>query len=159
MSLQQELGLLHPFKDKAHEALVNIAFTGTVLSKEGQNLLNLYGLTLAQFNVLLLLKDQSVDGRINQTGLGNMLMVNRSNITSLIDRMVKADLVRRVPDPDDRRVHYIEMTEKGEQVLSNANDAYFGHLAKIVSVLTSDECEQLAEILGRIRKQLTAVNH
>ena len=87
MSLKNELGLPNPFSHKEHEAMLNIVVTGTLLTKEGEKILRPYGLTDAQFNILMLLKYQSPDGKINQTILGKMLLVNRSNITGLIDRM------------------------------------------------------------------------
>ena len=90
MSLQDELGLENSIKNRAHEALLNVVLTGTLLVKEGDRVLRPFGLTDAQFNVLMLLKYQSDHGEMNQTSLGNMLLVNRSNVTGLIDRLEQA---------------------------------------------------------------------
>jgi len=87
MGLQKELGLTNPFMHKGHETVLNIVLTGTLLAKEGNRILQPFGLTDAQFNVLMLLKYQASGGRINQTNLGNMMLVNRSNITGLIDQL------------------------------------------------------------------------
>ena len=108
MSLQEELILPNPFSHKSHEAMLSIVVTGTLLLREGAKLLRPYGLTDTHFNILMLLKYQSENGRINQTRLGNMLLIHRSNITGIIDRMEKADLVRRIADPEDRRINYID---------------------------------------------------
>ncbi|MCE5249828.1 MarR family transcriptional regulator [bacterium] len=154
MSLHDEIGLLKPFKSQGHETLLTVILTASLLVKEGQQLLRPYGLTEAQFNVLLLLKDQSENGMLNQTKLGSMLLVNRSNITGLIDRMEQAGMVKRIPDGDDRRVNLVQMTDEGRQLLANAEKIYFKRVNEITSVLSSNEFVHLTKILERIRKQL-----
>jgi len=154
MSLKEELGLLRPFRNKAHETLLNIILTGTLLAKEGSRILQPFGLTDAQFNVLMLLKFQSLEGKLNQTSLGNMLLVNRSNVTGLIDRMEAAGLVNRTADPEDRRVKHIVITDAGRQVLEKASRAYFSCIDQIMSELQEDEFAVLTEMLERVRKRL-----
>ncbi len=154
MSLQDELGFRQPIENEANEVVLNIIFTGTLLAKEGQRVFRPFGLTLAQFNVLMLLKRQSVDGRINQTTLGKMMLVNRSNITGLVDRMEEAGLVRRTDDPEDRRVHYVEMTETGDRVLEEVHKTYFSRIEEIMSVLSGNEHKFLSSMLESVRMQL-----
>ena len=91
MSLQNELGFINPIETRAHEALMNVVLTSALLVKQGHRLMRPFGLTDAQFNVLMLLKYQSDNGELNQTDLGNMLVVNRSNVTGLVDRLEQAD--------------------------------------------------------------------
>ncbi len=154
MSLQDELGFRQPIENETNEAVLNIIFTGTLLAKEGQRVFRPFGLTLAQFNVLMLLKRQSVDGRINQTTLGKMMLVNRSNITGLVDRMEEAGLVRRTDDPEDRRVHYVEMTDAGGRVLEEGHKAYFSRIEEIMSALSGNEHKFLSSMLESVRMQL-----
>ncbi|MEA2063376.1 MAG: MarR family transcriptional regulator [Gemmatimonadota bacterium] len=154
MSLRNELGYKKPFKHRVEETLLSIIHTGTLLSKEGDRLLRPFGLTDAQFNVLVLLKYHSVDGRINQTSLGKMLLVNRSNITGLVDRMEKAGLVRRISDPQDRRVNYVTMTDAGGRVLEKAHQAYLSRIEEVMSNLSAQDQETLSGILEKVRGQL-----
>lgn len=154
MSLQHELGLPNPFSHRAHEAVYNIIITEALLAKEGEKILSPIGITIAQINILMLLKYQSVNGRINQTKLGAMLFVNRSNITGLIDRMEKSQMVRRIPDPEDRRVKYVEMTKKGQELLEKAYVTYHERLHEVMSVLNDSDCDSLCSNLESIRKNL-----
>ena len=154
MSLKDELGLLKPFTHRAHETVLNIVLTGTLFVKEGTRILQPFGLTDAHFNVLMLLKHHTLDGRITQTELGNMLLVNRANITGLIDRMEKAGLVRRIPDPADRRVNYIEMTEEGIKALEKANKAYYERIQEIMSSLSDSDYTSLCSLLETIRDRM-----
>jgi DNA-binding MarR family transcriptional regulator len=153
MGLREELGLPHRFSHKSHEAMMNIVITGTLLVREGASLLRPFGLTETQFNILMLLKYQSDDGRISQTRLGNMLLIHRSNVTGIIDRMEKSGLVRRIPDPGDRRINHIEMTVKGGKTLEEAHAVYHARLDEVMSVLSeSDFCKIIALHEGIRRK-------
>ena len=102
----------------------------------------------------MLLKYQTVNGRLSQTVLGKMLLVNRANITGLIDRMEKARLVRRISDPVDRRVKYIEMTEDGIQVLEKAIKVYYGRIQEITSSLSNSDYTSLCSLLETIRERM-----
>ena len=154
MRLYEEIGFKKPVKHKGHETLLNIVVTATLLVKETQQILRPVGLTDAQFNVLMMLKTQSEIGTLNQTELGTMLLVNRSNVTGLIDRMERTGLVKRIPDNDDRRVNLVEMTEAGEKILESAQALYFKRIGEITSVLSSNEDNHLCKILERIRNQV-----
>ena len=139
MGLQEELKFPNSFASKSHEAMLNIVFTGTLLLREGTRLLRPFGITDTQFNILMLLKYQSEDGRINQTTLGNMLLVHRSNITGIIERMEKIDIVKRVADPEDRRINYIGMTNKGKEIFEEAHKVYFQRLDEIMSAISKSD--------------------
>ena len=154
MSLYEEIGFYRPFIHKGHETLLNIVVTSTLLVKEAQQILRPTGLTDAQFNILLMLNGQTENGRLNQTELGKMLLVNRSNVTGLIDRMEKNGLVKRFPDLVDRRVNLIQITGKGDDVLKNAQKLYYKRIEELTSVLSEDEDNNLRKILDKIRSGL-----
>jgi DNA-binding MarR family transcriptional regulator len=154
MGLQHEMGFNRPVKHKGHETLLNIFVTATLLIKETQRLLKPFGLTDAQFDVLMMLGTQSENGTLNQTELSAMLLVNRSNITGLIDRMEHAGWVRRLSDNEDRRVNLIGMTEEGKALLEKAKTVYITRVDEITSILSKEEQHRLCETLERIRKQL-----
>jgi len=154
MGLAEELGLSRPFVRRDHEMVLSVVFTGTLLAKEGRRILQPFGLTDAQFNILMLLKYQSEEGKINQTELSRMLFVNRSNVTGLIDRLEKAGFVRRTAAPSDRRTNYIELTEKGGGVLEKACAAYYERIEEIMSALSESDCRALCGMLESIRKRL-----
>lgn len=154
MSLYQELSYKRPFKFQVEETLLSIIHTGNLLSKDGQRVLRPFGLTDAWFNVLMLLEHHCDEGRLSQTKLGRMLLVNRSNVTGLVDRMEKAGLVRRVADREDRRVNQLEMTEAGRRVLEKAYKEYFSRIGEIMSTLSGKEQHNLSQMLEKVRRQL-----
>jgi DNA-binding MarR family transcriptional regulator len=154
MSLQQELGFPNPIEDLEHEAVISIVLTGQMLAKEGDRLLRPLGLTDSQFNILILLKYQVQGGEINQTQLGQMLLVNRSNVTGLVDRMEQAGWIERVGEARDRRVKRVRMTSAGRKLTDRAENVYFDRIHQVMSALTSAENRQLCQLLERLRERL-----
>ncbi len=151
MTLQQELGLINPIESSAHEVLMNVVFTGELLAKEMNRLLRPFQLTDAQFNVLLLLRYQSNRGGMTQTDLGKMLLVNRSNVTGLVDRMEKAGWVSRSADAGDRRVNQIKITKPGKRLLERVETIYYTRIEEIMTSFASEEHTQLCHMLERVR--------
>jgi len=154
MALGDELGFRNPVQHPAHEALLGLVVTAGLLSKEGDRVLRPLGLTDSQFNVLALLRFQSEDGALDQSTLGRMLVVNRSNVTGLIDRMERAGWVERTADRGDRRVKQVRLTAAGRRLLERADRLYFQRVLEVMAALPEREREQLARTLEKIRAAL-----
>jgi DNA-binding MarR family transcriptional regulator len=155
MKLQEELGLRMGFKLSAHEAILNIYYTGERVKKRARKFFSQYGITDVQFNVLRLLYNQTgKEYSLTQAELSKMMLVNRSNVTSLIDRMEKAGLVRRNDVPGDRRYNAIQLTSQGGKILLEVEDKYLKEVTKIMSELTGKETRELIQLLERIRANL-----
>jgi DNA-binding MarR family transcriptional regulator len=158
MSLKVELGMRKGFDYQPHEALLSIYYTASRARKKAGEFFRLHGLTDVQFNVLSLLKAQSGEnGGLTQVELSRMMLVNRANITTLIDRMEKADLVVRKPVPDDRRYNIIELTDHGQDMHAKVAGVYRAKITEIMDVLEEDEKEKLVEILEKVRLNLDKV--
>jgi DNA-binding MarR family transcriptional regulator len=156
MSLQQELGLRSAIENKPHEALLSIILTATLLEKEGNRLLRPLALTESQFNILMLLRYQSDGGELNQTRIGDMLLVNRSNVTGLIDRMEQAGWVQRSAQEGDRRVKQVSLTPAGRELLEKAEVIYREQVKKVIGSLPKEERVQLCRTLEKVREKLRA---
>lgn len=154
MTLQDELGLIKAIENPAHETVISIVLTGGRLTKEGDRLLRPFKLTDSQFNVLMLLKHQSGPDGMSQTKLGKMLLVNRSNVTGLIDRMEQAGWVERVDEADDRRVKRVRLTNSGRKLLEKAEKAYFKRVEEVMGPLEPGQIQALTRLLAEIRSRL-----
>jgi DNA-binding MarR family transcriptional regulator len=159
MSLQHELGYPGPIRSRPHEAVLNMLVTGEMLAKEGDALLRGFGLTLAQFNVLMLLTHQAPPEGVTQVTLGRMLLVHRSNITGLIDRMTKAGWVERVKDPADRRAYHVRLTRAGRRLAARVEGPYIDRVEAVMAGLEPDEIQRLCDLLGRVRARLRGNGH
>ena len=154
MSFQQELDLPYPIRNHRHEAVLGIVLTGALLAKEGDRLLRPMGLTDSQFNVLMLLRYQTEGGAISQTQLGRMLLVNRSNVTGLIDRMEESGWVRRIPESGDRRIKLVELTANGRRLLNRVQKVYFEAISRTMSDLTRQDLARLGQMLQLLRQRI-----
>ena len=155
MKLANELNFKNPIKIPAHEALLNIYYTGDLLRKRAREFFVQYNITDVQFNLMVLLRHQADEETgLTQADLSRMLLVNRSNITSLIDRMERAGLVERADVPGDRRYNAIRLTGKGRQTLRNVEDKYMDEVKKVMAALPGPEMERLVNSLEHIRQAL-----
>ena len=88
------------------------------------------GLTPQQAHLLCVL----IAGPLGMTELSRILSIERSSLTSMVDRLERRTLVARIPSPTDRRACQIELTPEG---LSLAHDAHNAVVDRI-EALTSD---------------------
>lgn len=153
--LDRELGWRRGFNKQEHEGLLNIYFTGELIRKKAREFFSGHGITDVQFSLMELLRYQAGDGEgLSQADLSRMMLVNRSNITSILDRMEKAGLVRRVRSPRDRRANVIELTSRGGRILDGVEDAYMKEVGRIMGRLSQAELKQLVASLGKVRERL-----
>lgn len=155
MGLQEELDLPRPIEYPGHEALLSIILTGQLFAKEGDRLLKPLGLTDSQLNVLVLLKNHDSEVGVSQTQLGRMLLVNRSNVTGLIDRMERAGLVERTAARGDRRTKLIRLTTHGRKQTERAEKAYFKRIDEVMGDLSPKDMKTLCRILEGMRAKLS----
>lgn len=154
MGLREELGLPNPIRNLPHEAALSVVLTSDLLNKEADRLLRGFGLTEAQFNVLMLLGHQAGPEGLSQTELSRFLLVNRANVTGLVDRMEQSGLIVRTSAPGDRRLKQIRMTRNGKDTLAKAEAAYFGRIQETFGALAEGERKGLIRALERIRRLL-----
>ena len=157
MGLQEELGFPNPIMNHEHETVLNIVLTVEMLAKEGDRMLRAFGLTDSQFNILILLKYQANNKEVNQTQLGRMLLVNRSNVTGLVDRMEQAGWVERKAEPGDRRVKRVRLTRAGSQLLEKAEKVYFDKIKSAMSDIPKETLDTLCNTLEVLRDRVKNV--
>jgi DNA-binding MarR family transcriptional regulator len=155
MALKEELGLKRGFADTAHEALLNIYFTASIMKKRADVFFDQFGLTDVQFNLMDLLHYQSgKEGGLSQAQISDMMLVNRANITSLVDRMEKAGLVTRSAHSNDRRFNIIKLTAKGEKLFIKVEPNYIGQIHKTMACLDEQALKKLTGMLENVRGAL-----
>ena len=110
-----------------------------------------YGLTTEQWGVLTAIKSR---GPLRPTDLADLLERTPNSMSMLIDRMVKAGLVRRTRDRKDRRVVTVSFTEKGKTAVEPAIPAGWEFIHDVVSQLSDNEQRDLASSLERVKYEL-----
>ena len=155
MSLQTELNLKKPPATKAHEAFLSVYFTGTCIKKMAARFLSEFGLSDVQFNLLMMLKHQGSKDGLTQAQLSDMLLVNRPNITGLVDRMEKASLIRRQGDPEDRRANRITLTPKSRKLVDKVDPIYGREMHRVMSGLNNSQINEMIQTLEIIRQKIS----
>ena len=77
------------------------------------------GIPLTWYEILARL-DATPDGRMQMKDLAECILLSRSGLTRLFDRMAAEGLVDRHPCPEDRRGTYAAITDEGRSKLNNA---------------------------------------
>jgi DNA-binding MarR family transcriptional regulator len=155
MVLKDELGLKKDFASPAHEALLNIYYTASVMKKRADEFFGQFGLTDVQFNLMnLLYYESGKEGGLSQAQISDMMLVNRANITSLVDRMEKAELVTRNSHAHDRRYNIIKLTNKGKNLYTKVEPHYFEQIKKVMAPLEDSELRKLMATLDKVRRTL-----
>ena len=110
-----------------------------------------YGLTTEQFGVLTSIKSR---GPLRLVDLASILERGPNSMSMLVDRMVKAGLVRRTRDRKDRRTVFVHMTDKAKDAVDLAAPAGWEFMLKLLSVLSYDEKRALTSMLETIKCEL-----
>jgi DNA-binding MarR family transcriptional regulator len=132
-----------------HKLTRAVLTTADVFLREGQRLFRPHGITAAQYNVLSALAGKK-EG-ISQRELGDLLVVDRSNVTGLVDRMEKAGWVRRADDPADRRVYRVKLTPAGRTLWEKIAPAYEKVVLQVVAGLTKQHAETTLATLMQLQ--------
>lgn len=158
MTLQQELSLQTEINPLPREVILNIYYTASCLKKKADEFFGQFGISDVQFNVMMLLRyQQSGHDGLSQAQISQMMLVNRANITSLIDRMEKAGLVVRTPRENDRRAYLVKLTDQGNDLLDEVEPLYKIEITK-AAVLGDNEHRLLINMLERIRENLQNID-
>ena len=109
-----------------------------------------FGLAPASFDILLRLV-RSPEHRMPMTRLAVEAALSSGGFTKVADRLVAADLICRVPSPDDRRVTFAALTDHGLDVAEKAREACAEILRRIVLTPLGDGAHDLAEAMRTLR--------
>ena len=122
-----------------------------------ESVLREYGLTPEQFAVLTSVKSDG--GSLRPVDLALMLERSPNSVSMLIDRMVKAGLVRRTRDRRDRRAVNVTLTGKGEKALEPAAPADWEFIQRILLTLPDDDKRDLTDTLEMVKCEALAYLH
>ena len=114
-----------------------------------------FDVTLPQFDVLSELEHASEPLTMSQ--LSRELMVSNGNITGVIDRLVTMGLVQRERPNYDRRIQFIQLTEKGSKEFRHMAKLHADWVAHLFTDTTLKDMRQLQSLLLKARS--SAINN
>ena len=110
-----------------------------------------HGLEHGWYDVLATLRRAGPPYRLRPSDLTGTLMLTSSGTTKRLDRLEQAGLIRRDPDPDDRRGTQITLTEAGHRRLDETIEAHLQNERRLLASLGERDQRRLAELLRRLQ--------
>jgi DNA-binding MarR family transcriptional regulator len=111
-----------------------------------------YNLTTEQYGLLAAMI--YLGGSARPTDMAKWLGRSTNSVSMLVDRMVKAGLLKRVRDRGDRRVVNVFITSKGENALQPATRAGWEFIQKITSSLTYEDRHTFIKLHDTLRYEI-----
>lgn len=105
------------------------------------------GLNPTEFAVLELLYHK---GKQPLQQIGQKILLASGSITYVVDKLEKRGYLKRNLCPNDRRVTFAEITKEGQKLMDNIFPLHEKMLHEIMSVLSTEEKDQVIELLKKI---------
>lgn len=116
----------------------------------GRSLERRAGVPHAWFEVLLRVS-RAEGGQVSMSALAQQVALSSGGVTKLIDRMIEAGLVQRVPCPTDRRVSFAALTRQGQEALERAVQVHAADLRRAFAGFDEADLRALDVLLDRLR--------
>jgi len=109
-------------------------------------------LTSSQLNTLLVLQTAGPDGLL-MSEIGQRLVVTKSNVTGLVDRLERQGLVCR-SEHSDRRATVVRLADAGRELLQRTAPGHAELLSELTACLAVEEKQTLIRLLTKLRREL-----
>jgi DNA-binding MarR family transcriptional regulator len=111
-----------------------------------------FDITLPRFDLMAQLERHPHGLRMGE--LSKRMMVTGGNITGITDQLEQEGLVARVPDPNDRRVYTVKLTETGRRTFAEMAVVHEGWIAEMLHEIPPEDKGQLIALLSQMKQHL-----
>jgi DNA-binding MarR family transcriptional regulator len=109
-----------------------------------------HGLPLTSYEVLLFLAD-SPDGRMRMSELADSVLLSRSGLTRLVDRLERDGLLEREQCEEDARGYFAAITDRGRVLFTEARRTHLaGVRERFLSRFSRDDLQTLGELWEKV---------
>lgn len=140
---------LAEFDPSAVEAYLTLAIVAGEMQARLESVISEHGLSRARFVSLILLRKAGTP--LTPAELAHRSSTTTASIASLLEGLVTAGLIRREPRQDDRRSHYVHLTDAGNAKLDAVLPVVYGTMAKMMAPLGNDAREDFVRVLLGLR--------
>ncbi|MEM7127685.1 MAG: MarR family transcriptional regulator [Chloroflexota bacterium] len=89
-------------------------------------------------------------GPLHQNEIGQKLLVSKSNVVALIDKLEKRKLVERQRSEEDRRCIFVHLTESGRALIEEILPIHVAAITQEMSYLTASELRELGRLCRKL---------
>ena len=148
--LQLEIKQNRAFASPEQETFLNLVRSAGALSAPFNQLFKDHELSLPQYNVLRILRGHDGVG-LSCSQISERMVTRDSDITRLVDRLVKGDLASRRRSESDRRVVLIGITARGRRLLADLEGPVTDAHKSTLGHLSAAELAELNRLLVKAR--------
>lgn len=113
-----------------------------------------HGLTLGLFDVLAALRRLGFPYRAKPSELASVTMLTSGGMTGRLDQLENLNLVKRVSDPEDRRVMFAQLSPEGLELIDHLIKVHLAQEAELLDVLSAEDRETLTTLLRTLELRL-----
>jgi DNA-binding MarR family transcriptional regulator len=146
----EELQQTKPFLHIEEEAFLNVQRTADVLMQQLVSVLKSHALSPTQYNVLRILRGAGTSG-LTCKDIGSRMITPDPDITRLLDRLEKRNLLTRNRAREDRRFVTIQITQEGLDTLSQLDAPIRQMQLDVFRHLGEDRVRQMVDLLETVR--------
>jgi DNA-binding MarR family transcriptional regulator len=134
---------------RSTEAFATLVRTGDALWAELDRRIEMtFG--ISQNGALTLAVIDGSGEALTPSGISERLLISSATMTSTLDSLEQRGLIRRTPNPDDRRSLFIEITDKGRATADQMLPGIHNVERRILAALTKTERTQLLKLLDKV---------
>ena len=148
--VQEEIRQSRPFRSREQEATVALLRTASVVSRALARVIEPWGLSLAQYNALRIIRGAGTGG-IPTLSIRERMIEEGTTITRLLDKLEEAGYIRRERSTPDRRQVICQATAAGRALLDELDPIVDAADEEVVAVLGATDLAHFIELLDRVR--------
>ena len=134
------------------ELLVSLLRTTDVLQERFEQMIRPFKISMTQYNVLRILRGAEPTGRTCGE-IGERMIAREPDVTRLLERMEKANLIKRTRDSTDRRVVVTRITSAGLKLLDEM-DPKLREIGGLLKLMGERKIETTLKLLDEIREHV-----
>ena len=140
------------FESSQQKAVINIMYTANWLRDQQSELFKKHDILPQHYNVLRIIKGKHPEA-VSPGDIKEVMLDKGNDVTRLVDKLVKNELVKRDLCENNRRKIDIHITEKGLKFLKELNEPMKKQTSAIKKCLSNKEAEQLSVLLDKLRSR------
>ncbi|MGR3198705.1 MAG: MarR family winged helix-turn-helix transcriptional regulator [Paracoccus sp. (in: a-proteobacteria)] len=135
---------------EAMEIIGRLNELSSLLTRALQPVFAAHGLQGGEFDVLATLRRAGTPFRLTPTALYEATMLTSGGMTARLDRLEARSLIRRLPNPQDRRGTLIELTDQGVALIDTAIGPHAENETRLLAGVPPDDRATLNDLLARL---------
>lgn len=140
------------FMSLREKTLVNLIFTFNFFQHKLEEMMRYFGITPQQYNILRILKGQYPNA-ITLNDIKNRMLDRNSDVSRIVERMRKKNILTRKINPNNRRAVEISITQEGIELLKKI-EPYLNKYHNSISHLSDSELETINNLLDKMRNNI-----